>query len=238
MTSYSGVTWRVDYGEISEREQFRVGRLNLESYDAYFPLSQLQDLIDTLNAVTPLGLNLIARGNQVQAVKVSDGLLTSVVISPRLDTGTPVESMRLPLSELTDLLYALSLFRADMSALPDDWDFSKPNPINEASLPKYLQQAELSATFVSLKQAAKNPDLLIVGSITRDANQAVTSAEVVWPDGTPGTFTAETLSTAFPGAVDGYRITYGSPVTKTFTQPAITRNSAGAATTVPQIVMS
>lgn len=99
-------------------------------------------------------------------------------------------------------------------------------------------RAELNATFVGLVQAAKNPDLLIVGSITRDANQAVTSAQVVWPDGTPGTFTADTLSTAFPGAVDGYHITYGSPVTKTFTQPAITRNSAGAATTVPQIEVS
>ena len=104
--------------------------------------------------------------------------------------------------------------------------------------PESAFSAELSATFVSLKQAAKNPDLLIVGSITRDSNQAVTSAQVVWPDGTPGTFTADTLSTAFPGAVDGYHITYGSPVTKTFTQPAITRNSVGAATTVPQIVVS
>ncbi|MDJ0467288.1 hypothetical protein [Rhodococcoides fascians] len=64
------------------------------------------------------------------------------------------------------------------------------------------------------------------------------SAAVVWPDGTPGTFTVETVSTAFPGAVDGYRITYGSPVTKTYTQPTITRNAAGAATAVPAIVVS
>jgi hypothetical protein len=91
---------------------------------------------------------------------------------------------------------------------------------------------------VSLAQAAKNPDLLIAGSIARDANDAVTSAAVVWPDGTPGTFTADTLSTAFPGAVDGYHITYGNPVTKTFTQPAITRNANGAATNVPAIVVS
>jgi hypothetical protein len=35
-----------------------------------------------------------------------------------------------------------------------------------------------------------------------------------------------------------YNITYGSPVTKTFTQPTITRNTAGAATNVPQIVVS
>ena len=171
MTSYSGVTWRVNYGEISEREQFRVGRLSLERYDAYFPLSQLQDLIDTLTAVTPPDLNVIARGSKVQAVKVSDGLLTSVVISPRLDTGTPVESMRLPLSELTDLLYALSLFRADTSALPDDWDFSKPNSINEAALPKYLQQTELSATFVQFRNfdgSAVAAASVVVVTLTED----------------------------------------------------------------------
>ncbi|TFI40251.1 hypothetical protein E4P29_25405 [Rhodococcus sp. 1R11] len=92
--------------------------------------------------------------------------------------------------------------------------------------------------YVPFERLAKNPDLLISGAITRNANQAVTSAAVVWPDGTPGTFTAETLSTAFPGAVDGYRITYGSPATKTYTQPTITRNAAGAATAVPAIVVS
>lgn len=110
--------------------------------------------------------------------------------------------------------------------------------VPDARLPERLGQQQLLGTFVSVLAAAKNPDLLITGNITRDANQAVTSADVVWPDGAPGTFTALTLSTAFPGAVDSYKITYGSPVTKTFTQPAITRNSAGAATTVPQIVVS
>lgn len=61
---------------------------------------------------------------------------------------------------------------------------------------------------------------------------------MVWPDGTPGTFTVDTVSEDFPGAVDGYHITYGSPATKTFTQPTITRNASGAATNVPQIVVS
>jgi len=75
--------------------------------------------------------------------------------------------------------------------------------------------ATLAATLVL------NPDLLIVGTITRDANGAATSAPVVWPDGSPGTYTATTLSTDFPGAVDAYTVTYGSPVTKTYTQPAI-----------------
>jgi len=99
--------------------------------------------------------------------------------------------------------------------------------------------SSLNSTNRTLVQAAKNPDMLITGAITRDSNQAVTSAAVKWPDGTAGTFTADALSTAFPGAVDAYHITYGSPtVLKTYTQPAITRNAAGAATNVPQIVVS
>ncbi|MBY4272404.1 hypothetical protein HQO27_05880 [Rhodococcus fascians] len=92
--------------------------------------------------------------------------------------------------------------------------------------------------YVPFSTLAKNPDCLIFGAITRDANQAVMGVAVVWPDGTPGTFTAETLSTSFPGAVDGYRITYGRPATKTHTQPSLTRSAAGAATAVPAIVAS
>lgn len=87
----------------------------------------------------------------------------------------------------------------------------------------------------ALAQWAADPDALIVGTITRDANGAATSAPVVWPDDTPGTYTATTVSTAFPGAVDAYSITYGSPPTKTYTQPAVTRNAAGAVTTRPAI---
>lgn len=68
---------------------------------------------------------------------------------------------------------------------------------------------ELSASIAQLKQWARNPDLLITGAITRDANGAATSAPVTWPDGVTGTYTADTLSTAFPGAVDAYHITYG-----------------------------
>lgn len=94
----------------------------------------------------------------------------------------------------------------------------------------------LAGTYIQLVQAAKNPDLLIVGSINRDANNVITTAAVVWPDGTPGTFTTDTVDPS--GAINSYHITYGSPVTKTYTQPTITRNSSGAATNVPQIVVS
>lgn len=91
---------------------------------------------------------------------------------------------------------------------------------------------------VDYRSIARNPDLIITGTVTRDANGAATSAPVTWPDGTTGTYTATTLSTAFPGAVDGYQITYDGPTTRTYTQPTITRDTSGAATNVPAITVS
>lgn len=85
-------------------------------------------------------------------------------------------------------------------------------------------------------QAAKDPDQLIVGSITLDGDDLTVTAAVAWPDGTPGVLTITSRDSN--GAVLSYNITYGSPVSKTFTQPAITRNANGAATNVPPIVES
>lgn len=99
-----------------------------------------------------------------------------------------------------------------------------------------LNKANNDGTYVSFKTLAKNPDELITGSITRDTNGVVTSAAVVWPDGTPGTFTTDTIGTS--NTIDGYHITYGSPATKTYTQPTITRDTSGAATNVPAIVVT
>jgi len=102
--------------------------------------------------------------------------------------------------------------------------------------PKPMTRAEGNATYAGLIQLAKNPDTLIAGAITLDGSDQVTSAAVKWPDGTPGTLTITARHST--GAVNAYNITYGSPATKTFTQPTITRNSNGAATNVPQIVVS
>lgn len=87
-----------------------------------------------------------------------------------------------------------------------------------------------------LMQAAKNPDVMVTGSVTVDSNDLVVNAAVVWPDGTPGTLTITARDAN--SAVMAYNITYGSPVTKTYAQPAITRNANGAATFVPAIVVS
>lgn len=93
-------------------------------------------------------------------------------------------------------------------------------------------------TYVQYIALAGDPDLLITGAITRDANDAATSAPVTWPDGTPGVYTATSVSGTFPGAVDAYTITYGSPATRTYTQSAVTRNANGAVTTRPAITVA
>ncbi len=139
--------------------------------------------------------------------------------------------LRTAISAVNDAVDAATEAIADGSAVTDSAVTALvANPDSDT-------RAELNTAIAQVAAWAKNPDTLISGAITRNSDQAVTSAAVVWPDGTPGTFTADTLSTAFPGAIDGYHITYGDPVQKTFTQPAITRNAAGAATTVPQIVV-
>jgi hypothetical protein len=62
---------------------------------------------------------------------------------------------------------------------------------------------------------------------------------VIWPDGATGAYTATTVSTAFPGAVDAYTVTYVGSTTKTVTQPAVTRDSTtGAVTTRPAMTVA
>ncbi|QIN93618.1 hypothetical protein SEA_DUMPSTERDUDE_30 [Gordonia phage DumpsterDude] len=100
----------------------------------------------------------------------------------------------------------------------------------------------LDATYApsgyALKQLAANPDQLAVGAITRSASGAATGFSVAWPDGATGTFTG-TESTTFPGAIDTYAITHVlEGVTTTYTQPALTRDTTGAVTARPAIVVS
>ena len=94
----------------------------------------------------------------------------------------------------------------------------------------------LDNSYVPLAAAAKDPEELFAGNMVRNANEVIMSFAVRWPDGSPGTYT--TLAIDPSGAINSYQITYGSPVTKTFTQPTITRDSSGAAITVPAVVVS
>lgn len=76
-------------------------------------------------------------------------------------------------------------------------------------------------------------------TVNRDANEAIITASVVWPDGANGTFTTDTASTSFPGAIDAYHVTYNNgAILKTITQPAVTRDAAGAITAQPAITLA
>jgi hypothetical protein len=108
--------------------------------------------------------------------------------------------------------------------------------VADARLPARLQDTALNDTYASYVNLAKNPDSITTGAVTVDGSDQVTSAVVLWPNGQPGALTI--TSRDANGAVLAYNITYGSPVTKTYTQPTITRNANGAATNVPQIVVS
>jgi hypothetical protein len=103
--------------------------------------------------------------------------------------------------------------------------------------PASATRAAANAVYVAMAAAAKNPDLLITGAITRNGNGVVTSAVVLWPDGKPGVFTTDTIGSL--NTVDGYHITHvDGAVTKTYTQPTVTRDGNGAATNVPAITVT
>lgn len=90
----------------------------------------------------------------------------------------------------------------------------------------------------ALLQLARDPSQLFAGAVTYDGNGAPTSAVVEWPDGVTGTYSG-IASVSFPGSVSAYAITRAGSPTKTYTQPAVTRDSTtGAITNRPPIVVS
>jgi hypothetical protein len=80
---------------------------------------------------------------------------------------------------------------------------------------------------------AKTPEALIQGAVYGDP---ITSAQVMWPDGTEGIFTV--LSRHVTGAISSYEITYGNPVQFVYTQPTIERLDSGVPATIPAITVT
>jgi hypothetical protein len=75
-------------------------------------------------------------------------------------------------------------------------------------------------------------------SATRDANGAIVTAVITWPDGVAGVFTTDIASIAFPGAIDAWHATYAGTPAKTITQPEVTRDANGDVTAQPSITIS
>ncbi|WP_155290219.1 hypothetical protein [Rhodococcoides fascians] len=101
-----------------------------------------------------------------------------------------------------------------------------------------LTEEEADALYAPVSRAAKNPDEIAVGAITRSATGAATGFGVKWDDGATGVFVG-TESTTAPGAIDSYTVTHVlGGVTTTYTQPALTRDANGAVTARPAMTVS
>lgn len=87
------------------------------------------------------------------------------------------------------------------------------------------------------KMAARNPETIIVGALTYDANKALVSAPVVWPDGVAGLLTG-TPDLVHTDQLKSWAITYVGPPAHLFTQPTITFDADGDVTNLPAIVVT
>lgn len=75
-------------------------------------------------------------------------------------------------------------------------------------------------------------------SITYDATytRVVSEADIVWPDGSNGTFTTISINGAYE-VIDAYQVSHDLSG-KTVSQPFVTRNGNGDVTTRPELVVS
>ena len=127
-------------------------------------------------------------------------------------------------------------------------DAAASNPLVQ-EVRQYAFSAEESAqaAVLSAEQATQgNPYNLFTWALTqafqvitatRDANGAIVSADISWPDGVLGVFTTDVASVTFPGAIDAWHATYLATVAKLITQPAVTRDSNGAVIAQPAITI-
>ena len=75
-------------------------------------------------------------------------------------------------------------------------------------------------------------------SVTRNVNNVITTASIVWPDGATGTLTTDIINTTF-NTINAWHATHIlNGVTKTVTQTAVTRNSSGAVIAQPVLTIS
>lgn len=111
-----------------------------------------------------------------------------------------------------------------------------PNPFYPGQ-GDYIDQ--LNAGVTSALRGWSAAESFTLTSATRNSDGAVTSATIKWPDGATGTYTADMLSTDFPGATDGWHATHVlAGATLTVTQPTVTRDADGAITAQPDITIA
>lgn len=148
MSVFTGSTWRVGYGEISERLQFRIGLIGNAAWQAVFPIVQLTDLIGILQGTASSAVGQLIYGVQLQGKRVSDGFREQISIEPRSDQFPPAITL-IQSADRADLLSVLQQLQAALPAAPaDDWDNSKPRRLGYDELPSALSPDSLAAVYV------------------------------------------------------------------------------------------
>lgn len=95
-----------------------------------------------------------------------------------------------------------------------------------------------TATVISLVKGWAYAEAFSVTSATRNANNVIITANLVWPDGAHGVFTTVTINTAF-NTIDAWTATYvKGNLNLLVTQPLVTRNAEGAVTSQPEIIIT
>jgi hypothetical protein len=77
----------------------------------------------------------------------------------------------------------------------------------------------------------------VTDTTDKDADGVLLSGPVVWPDGTAGIYTLLVKDDSFPEC-NSFAITYVALGGKTVTQPLITRDALGQATSTPALVIT
>lgn len=115
-------------------------------------------------------------------------------------------------------------------------DRAVKSPITGEDDPDEIVNTLLQAKSDAVKAWAYSESFAVI-SATRNSNNVITSANIKWPDGVSGVFTATTINSTF-NVIDAWTATYLGTTTKTITQPTVTRNSNGAVTAQPEITIS
>jgi hypothetical protein len=110
----------------------------------------------------------------------------------------------------------------------------------------FSQQSVTLPVTIQAVAAAQDEDATIIGwaaseayaitSATRDSDGVITTASVLWPDGSAGTFTRTTKNATFL-TIDAYTVTH-TDSGKTATQPAVTRDASGNVTAQPALTIA
>lgn len=199
------------------------------SGSAYVPVAAVPDSTD---ALTEGSTNQYFLGSRVLATVLAGlSTATSAVISSADSVLTAFGKLQAQLTALTSTVANKVTVGASADSLEEGANHLFLTALERDKL------ANIDPLDYSLRTWAYGQVFRLV-SATRDANEAITTATIAWPDGVTGLFITDAASTAFPGAIDAWHATYDSTPSKTVTQPAVTRDAGGAVIAQPAITIT